>query len=308
MASDASNPPRTVLADPLRRVSWVLRATVLLQAIGVWVSMTQVDDSPLFELLWLPRDAGGYAWLEADALRWQMLVGWTALACGVLTLVRPALLWTGGLLALEVVLAVAMWRGDTGYSLAGPWPTPEVKRLFPFATEALQMATPAVLLVLDPWLIRRAVRFRWWLGETLLRLAAAVAFAAIGVEAGQHHRRLIEAVAVATNRLGHDASWSRIEELLTTLGVVHLLAAAVCLVVRSRAIASWMVLWSVAASVVCLASPGAHLTWYELLAAAGTMGGPLALVVMWQGGSAYHPKPPRPSPPDSPPILLGGPA
>lgn len=281
MATDASNESQPPAADPLSRVRWILRITVLLQAIGIWISMTQVDDSPLFELLWLPRDAGGYAWLEADALEAQTIVGWTALACGLLTVVRPAFLWTGGLALLQVTLTVAMWRGDTGYSLAGPWPTPDVKRLFPFATEALQMATPAVLLLVDPWLVQRAARFRWWLGGTLLRLAAAATFAAIGVEAGQHQRQLTDAVAATAARFWIDVSRARIEELLTIVGVVHLLAAAVCLVVRSRVIVAWMVLWSVAAVVICLASSGIHLTWYELLAAAGNLGGPLALFVLW---------------------------
>lgn len=267
-----------------RRLIWVLRVTVFLQAVGQWRWMIALDSSPLFELLWLPADAGGWEWPEAQALRGQAAIAWTALACGALTLFRPGVLFTGPLLLLQLGVTVAMWRGDAGYPLAGIWPGQEVKRMFPFMTQALQMAAPAALMIVDPWFAKRSASpVRDAMATGLLRLATSITFCALAIEAGQHRFEFVDLIQnFGTRVFGYEVSVPAAEQALTIIALHNLGVAGLCMVTRSRGLLLWMSAWGLITAISFVGAMGLESGLHEALIRAPHCGGPLAVVLLWQ--------------------------
>lgn len=262
-------------------LTWVLRITIFVQAVGNWRWLTQFDDTPLFELLWLPIDAGGLGWLEADALRAQRIVGWVVLACGTLSLVRPGLLFTGPLLCVQVAITVAMCRSDIGYPLTGIWPPPEVKRMFPIMTQSLRMAAPLALIILDPWWSRAGRRWRLGVSGALLRLATAATFCAHAIEAGQHSGQFVDMLIEFAGMFGLDLTERGAEQLLTAIALQDFGLAGLCLVCRSRVIIGWAAAWGLLTALSRLFVDGIGNGLHETLTRLPHAGGPLALLLIW---------------------------
>ncbi|WP_145057753.1 hypothetical protein [Adhaeretor mobilis] len=293
-ASELSTGPNTEsLGWQIAR--WTLRVGVCLQAIGAWRWLTGYDDTPIFEWLWLGEEGGGLGWSEAEALGLQRQVGWVALACGLLTLVRPSLLTTGPLVLVEAFIVYGTWKTDYGFTLHPVFIAPHWERWYPVAAHACRVFAPLGLMLVDPFwgFWRRGFRhqggsedattIRSYLGMQLLRLAVAATFATHGMEAMLQRSTFVDLLIDSAQRLLHwDLPQSQAEQALFVIGVTDLLLAGACLLTRSRAVFLWMATWGAITAVSRVTAGGLEYHWHETLWRASHCCVPLALAMYWQ--------------------------
>lgn len=265
-----------------RAMIWSLRIGVALQCLGNWWWLTRIGESPLLGWLINPADIGGLQWNESTAIATQRAIGWLALVAGVVVLLRPCAAVLGPLVLLQVTIATAMWRSADGFSLTADWLPAQWVTLFPFMTQAARIAAPAGLLLLDPWRPARPLREkRTRSAVTLLRWAAAVTFLAHGIESWQHNPQFTDLLIGATARVfGAELSQSTAEKLLSIIGAADMLVAIACVVIRSRYLMGWMVVWGAITASSRVVALGSSLG-YMSLTRSPHVAVPLAVTLYW---------------------------
>jgi hypothetical protein len=264
-------------------IVWVLRISVALACLGTWDWFVRWEETPFLQWLLDPTDIGGLGWNESTALVAQRIVGWFVLAAGVSVLVRPTAAVLAPLTLLHLLVAVAMWRTDDGFSLESSWLSPSVSALFPFATQMARIAAPLGLLLLDPWRCERPLSERR-VAVTIgvLRWVIAITFVAHGLEAWLHYPEFVDYWIGTTRKLfGTRMSESTADTLLSFIGCLDFLAAAACVTTRWRAVGWWMVFWGAATAFSRITSYGLNVGWHATAIRAPHVGVPLAVVLYW---------------------------
>ena len=262
---------------------WALRISVALLCLGTWDWFTRWEETPFLHWLLDPTDIGGLNWSEATALAVQQTVGWLTLLAGLCTLVRPCAAVLGPVALVQLLIAVAMWRIDDGFSLESEWLTPETTALFPLATHMARFAAPMGLLLLDPWRVERPLSGRRMvLAIGGLRWAVAITFFAHGIEAWQLNPEFVDYWIGTSERIfGTRMSQPTAEWLLTFTGVADILAAIACVSTRWRAVWWWMAFWGGVTALSRIASYGLDIGWSAALIRAPHVGVPIAVVLYW---------------------------
>ncbi len=268
---------------PWNILIWVLRITVALQCLGAWDWFTRWQETPLLHWLLDPTDVGGLNWGEATALAVQQTVGWLMLLAGLCALVRPCAWVLGPVTLVQLLVAVAMWRIDAGFSLESEWLSPQATALFPLATHVARIAAPIGMLLLDPWRVERPLgdrRVALAIGG--LRWAAAITFFAHGIEAWLLHPEFVDICISSSERLlGTKMLQPTAEWLLTIIGEADFLVAIACVSTRWRAVWWWMALWGGVTALSRVAAYGLGVGWSAALMRAPHVGIPLAVVLYW---------------------------
>jgi len=255
----------------------------------MWRWLTGYDDTPIFEWLWIGEEGGGLGWSEAEALGLQRQLGWVALVCGVLTLVRPSLLTTTPLVLIEAFIVYCTWKTQYGFMLHSVFIAPQWERWYPIPASACRVAAPFGLMLVDPfWGVWRrsgkvgATRIRSYLGMQFLRVAAAATFATHGMEAMLQRSSFIDLlISSAQNVLNWDLPQAQAEQALFAIGVADLIVAGACLLTHSRAIFLWMALWGAITAASRVTAGGLEYHWHETLWRASHCCVPLALAAYW---------------------------
>lgn len=286
----ASEPSLDSTASPYWAAArWALRIGVCLQALGLARWWIGYDETPLFEWLWVGEEGGGLGWSEAAAVGLQKQLGWVALACGLLSVVRPSLILTGPLVILEGLTIYAMLQTNYGYSLERNWVAPHVERWFPLGAHAARVAAPLGLILIDPfWGFWRKGKnssprsSRTYMGMQLIRIAIAATFAIHGMEALQLKGTFIDLPIGTSQRwLGWEMTQAVAEQILTVIGYVDLAVAGACLMVHSRLICSWLAFWGFATALSRITAAGFENHWHETLWRASHCCVPLTLALYW---------------------------
>lgn len=286
----ASEPSLDPPASPYWSTArWVLRIGVCLQGVGLarwWIGF---DETPLFEWLWVGEEGGGLGWSETEALALQKQLGWVALGCGLISLLRPSLLVTGPLVLLEAVTIYAMLKTNYGYSLERNWVAPHVERWFPLGAHAARVVAPLGLILIDPfWGFWRKGsnlppgRIRAYAGMQLMRIAIAATFAIHGMEALQLKGPFVDLLIGTSQRwFGWEMTQSVAEQILTIIGYVDLGVAGACLMVRSRLVCGWLALWGFLTALSRISAGGFEYHWHETLWRASHFCIPVTLGLYW---------------------------
>lgn len=266
-----------------RAIVWTLRITVVLQCLGNWRWLTQIEETPLLHWMLDPTDIGGLAWSELTALDVQQVVGWFVLLAAGLVLWRPHAVVLVPLIVLQLLITVAMWRIADGYPLQAVWAPPPLLTLFPFATQIGRIAVPLGLLLIyrsspeDPLGHKRAA-----LTMQLLRWALAIVFFAHGIEAWQQSPRFLDLMINSTQRIfSLSMTESTARQCLTAIGGLDIAIAIACLGVRSLTVMWWMTLWGLATAASRLVANGWQMSWHETLSRIPHFSLPLAVVLWW---------------------------
>lgn len=261
----------------------VLRWTVALQCVGNWRWFTQIEETPLLSWMINPSDIGGLGWSEATAISIQQTLGWSLLAAAVV------LVWTTHTVvlalasAVQVLLAVAMWRLAEGFNLQADWLPPSVLTLFPFATQLLRMAAPfALLLLIRDCSSSQVAPSRTVRVMELLRWATAIVFFVHGIEALQRNPKFIDLMIVSTEQtLGWNLSESTAAMILTTIGTIDVLAAVACVSFRSLPIMGWVAFWGGLTAMSRVVAHGWDVAWHQAFTRVPHFGVPLAVALWW---------------------------
>jgi len=275
---------RTMESSKLwRTVVWTLRITVALQCLGNWRWLAQIGESPLLTWLISPEDVGGLNLSEATGLAVQQATGWLALAAGLCVMLRPCAAVLGPLCFLQLLLTVAMWRTNSGYSPQAVWLSPQLAALFPFATQSARIAAPLGLLLVDPWRVKRPLNpRRIQTAMCLLLWSIAFTFLGHGLEAWHHHPVFIDILIGSSERLlGVDLSQSKAETLLSIIGVFDVLVAVSCVIPRFRGVLWWMAFWGGITALSRITAFGFGTSWYATATRTPHLGAPLAVVLTW---------------------------
>ncbi|MCA9235274.1 MAG: hypothetical protein KDA44_07370 [Planctomycetales bacterium] len=288
-------------AGALHRFRWAwyaLLAATVVQAVGVWRWFVVLGETPLLEWLHSPPDVGGWGIAEGTAQAIQLAVGWSALAAAAWCLWRPS--WAPAVLlaAVQMAIAWAMTATDEGFPVAASWLPAAARRAFPWLTHAARMAAPlavawlawggagtagapcqdAAMIRNAPWGLRCAPAPRFQAGiEQLLRWALAITFAAHGVEALQTNPVFVDLLLDSHRRwLDIDLPEARATELLTAIGVMDLLVAALCVSTRWRWVLWWMAAWGLITAWSRVAANG-WFWWHDAVVRAPHVGVPAAI-------------------------------
>jgi len=266
-----------------RAMIWALRITVALQCLGTWGWFTVWQETPFLHWLLDPEDIGGLHWSEPTSLAVQQTIGWLILLAGLFTLARPCAAVLGPVAVVQLLIAVAMWRVDYGFSLESDWLSPRTTALFPFVSHLARIAAPLGLLMLDPWRAERPLSDdRVALAIGGLRWAAAITFFAHGIEAWLLHPEFVDiCISSSENILGIRMAQSTAEVLLRIIGGVDMLVAIACIGTRWRAVLWWMACWGGITAVSRVAAYGLNVGWSAVLTRAPHFGIPLAVVLYW---------------------------
>ncbi len=264
-------------------ILWSLRATVVVQCIGNWRWMTQIEETPLLHWMLDPTDIGGLAWTESTALAVQQVVGWWVLFAAGWVLWRPRVVVLAPLVLLQVLIAVAMWQINDGYTLLVSWIPHSVLTLFPFATQLARIAAPLGLLLLISKDVNQSYsERRTAIAMQILRWSIAVVFLAHGLEAWLQNPLFLDLLISANQRLfGQSLSQKTAEQCLAAIGGVDILLAVACVAVRSQAIMWWMAFWGAVTSLSRLVAYGWVFSWHETFTRSSHLGIPLAVVLWW---------------------------
>ena len=264
-------------------IVWALRLTVVLQCLGNWRWLTQIEETPLLHWLLSPTDVGGLACQESTALAVQQVVGWLVLVTAGWVLWRPHVVALALLVLLQTAITVAMWQLADGYSLQASWAPPQLLALFPFATQLARIAAPLGLLLLHNQNERSLQQNRRISGTMqALRWSVAIVFVAHGIEAWQLNPKFVDLMINSDQRLlGIGISEATAEQTLAVVGVVDLLIAIICLSVRWPPALWWMALWGGLTAMSRLAANGWEMSWHEVLTRTPHFGVPLAVVLWW---------------------------
>jgi hypothetical protein len=255
-------------------IDWLLRATVALQCLGLAYWFLWIEETPLLSFLWGQPDIGGLGWSEAVALGVQHAVGWAMLvAAGCVWVGRLA--WVGGLVAaVQLAVAVAMIRVGGEYQLPWRWLPVGVAAVFPLAAQAARVAAPLGLVLVGS---RREITI------TVLRVAIVVTFVAHGIEAWTHYFKFIDDNIIAAQRLvGWQMSQATSETLLTAIGCVDFLVAALVATTRWPAAIYYMVLWGFVTAASRIVVHDWELGWHEFATRAAHFGLPLVVALYWR--------------------------
>lgn len=262
---------------------WALRIAVALQCLGTWDWFTRWQETPFLHWLLDPTDVGGLNWSEPTALVVQQTVGWLTLLAGACVLARPCAAVLGPVALVQLLIAVAMWRTDDGFTLESNWLSPQTTALFPLATHVARIAAPLGLLLLDPWRAERPLsnrRVAPAIGG--LRWAMAITFFAHGIEAWQLHPEFIDYwISASEAILGTRMSQPAAEQLLQLIGAMDMLVAIACVSTRWRSVWWWMAFWGGVTALSRVAAFGLNAGWFAACMRAPHVGAPLAVVLYW---------------------------
>ena len=164
------------------------------------------------------------------------------------------------------------------------------------AEHATRIIVPLALLVMLPFRGRAAVAsWRIGSGEWLLRLAVACTFFAHGYLALNHAGVFVDLILwsgenlqkivpqAARDWLGQILTQSHAESALTVIGLIDMLVATAVLVIRSRSIALYMVIWGSITATSRLTAQGWE-KYPDTFLRAANAGIPLALLLYWHFG------------------------
>jgi len=257
-------------------VLWTLRIAVVLQCLGNWRWLTQIEETPLLHWLASPRDIGGLAWNEPMALTVQSGVGWSLLLAAALVLWRPQVLVLLPLAGLQVLIATAMWQLADGYALQADWVPLPLLMLFPFATQLMRIAAPAgLLLLVSRWLTPAKTM-------QLLRWSVAIVFFAHGIEAWQQNPKFLDLIINANQRLfGVNVAQTTAQWSLTVIGAIDMALAIVCVSFRWLGVLGWLTFWGGVTAIARGLANGWDVSWHEVLARSSHCGIPLSVAIWW---------------------------
>lgn len=269
----------------------ILRAALVVSGSAYVARMLLVEESPLFSWFWSPRDVGGLGWGEGAALATTQGI---AIALGVATVVvawRPWPVVLGGIFLFQLAWATAMSQKQEGFPIdLVAWDETPLAPLaallpyvFPYLTEAARMATPLVL-----WRMVVARRDGSRGGgyspsaEWLARVGIATTFAAHGIESLAHYPTFVDMLIVASKNLGLPVlSESSAASLLTLIGGIDLVLAALVLVARWRVVAGYMAAWGLITSAARVVTQPWDLGWIEAAVRTAHFALPFVLLVWW---------------------------
>lgn len=273
-------------------ITWLLRIAVSLQCFGYAWKLGTVHDSPLFSLLWSAPDVGGLGLSENAATRVEQLLALLLCAAALSTLTRPSrlLIWFAAL--VPATLAYATMRMNSGFQADISWlPVGRISTAaesllgcLPWLTTAGRIALPLTLLAVfwspERKLLDIAVTPA---AERIARVAIALTFASHGFEALQHYGPFIDMLIVSAESL---FSWRLPEylalKLLTAIGVIDLLAAALVVLSRSRSVAWYMACWGLITAAARLVAYGVIGGWYPCVIRSAHWALPLMLALAWR--------------------------
>lgn len=264
------NPFETPRLKGIRLVQGTLRVVTAVQCFGMaasWLHQRRV--SPVAE--WVAR-----TW-EANSeqlLRIENGAAGLLIACGLLTLLRPATLILIPVILYQIAAALAVVAvSDRTDAALAP------------AQHAARIAVPLALMIVDFWPPRvRATLPMSLAAVTLLRVAAAVTFAGSGLLALSQSQRggpLADLfAAVAQNLFQTELSSSALSWWLGLLGAVEIALAISLVSSRSRFLTGVMVVWGFLAAhswTLAYGRAGYDLTLMQ----AADGGAPLTVLLFW---------------------------
>ena len=245
----------------LAAASWLLRAAILIHAIGLVVVVFTNRPTAFGNLLFLE-------W-EIDYARSVMIEKTTAsvfLTLAVAAFVRPH--WA---LLLPMALYIALEAG-TRAMLGG-----EHFSGWALGAYALRYLTPVALLLLvttfsgRPSAINRVKMATW-----TLRIGIATVFLFHGLEAWLGHPRFVDLILGSTNNLlGIRLQEATAVSMLRAIGVVDLMVAAAVLVRPVRPVLAWTAIWGAITAFSRMTTLGSG-AFTEVLDRASHMLAPLA--------------------------------
>lgn len=269
-----------------RAIRWLLRATVIAMCLGQAWWLAIVQETPLVGWLHSPRDVGGWNLSESFALQAQVAVASLLVVTAVVTFFRSVALLLLPVAAVQVALAVAMWQTADGFQIVSHWLPPTVTALLPFLTQGARVAAPLAL-----WLYDRPERTPRTYWEPVARGGACLAFAGHGLEALWHSPQFADLILFTARRIGTAMTEHAAQTLLTGIGVIDLLLAALLVSTRWRAVAIYAALWGLLTAGSRITAHGLEFGWYEALLRAAHFGLPAALAVYWWHRLAGPPVP-----------------
>ncbi len=263
---ETADPARVALTFPATRAAAaLLRLSVALLCLGCALHSLRYE-GPVFAWLFMVR-----GWTEEAALRLEHGAAWVLLAA------IPFLLFRRGWPVLPVV---SLWMAARAAAQAAdevwhPW-------LVPFDSGARILA-PLALAALSAFPREGTIsRGRFRAALALLRVAVAAAFFGHGVEALLRKPEFIDLILASGRRAaGMAIPESAAREALGVIGCADLLvAAALLLPLRLRAVAAWAALWGALTAISRVVQMGA---WNapETLVRIVHAGAPLALLAAW---------------------------
>ena len=260
-------------------LKWCLRCVVALQCAGA-VACDKAGASPVFSFLWNDPETGGLGWSESTTVSTLQIASWALLLAIPLVLLRPC--W-------PVLVPIALWQFANAAATAwmgGNFAANNGVGWLPLPAQAVRIAAPVALLLLDRW--PRAKEPTASLGlftsqtaEWLMRLAVACTFIAHGWEAYRHCPEFIDYLIMAAQKLAaYELSESHARQILSVIGVIDFVVGGAILLFRWRCLALYMAIWGA----ITAFSRVVHAGWpayYEVLVRTANAGLPLALAIYW---------------------------
>lgn len=241
-----------------RGALWTLRVGLLLQTIGIFGHALRRGTS-INTTLFLNADLS-----ESLSRAIDVTGGSLTLAAGVWFFARPNKIAPIWIAAWTGLWALAHWiQGSAYFEWVGPpaW--------------AIRVGAPLVALLFMSGMLGKAA--------SLARAAAALTFAAHGVEALQHHPKFIDLLIAAGHRFtGHYFSQSDATNILTAIGVIDLIAAAIIIApIKWRPLALWMAFWGAVTAASRVVEFGPLSAWDMTTLRAMHACLPLVLFFLW---------------------------
>jgi len=234
--------------------------------------------------------AATHAWRAQTPVFSVLFLHWDLSEAAGLGILRAA-----GVVCAVAALALAVGGRTTklrvAYRAAAAWIA-----LWAAATCAAAIATSELL----PWatLFGHAVRYvgaavlaacfwnpacHWKWGRTVLALAAAATFVGHGLHALDHRGQYLDFLFSAGGVVGVELQEATAKQLLTAIGCLDLVVAALLLVRPWRWVAGWMVVWAVATASMRVVHGGVN-HWPEILVRAPNAMVPLAVLFLTRRG------------------------
>lgn len=278
-------------ADRSTTIRWVLRFTLIAMCIGQSWWLAEVQETPLVSWLHSPSDIGGLDLSEAFALRAQSVLAGLLMLAAVVSCFRSnaLLLWSVSL--VQLLIAVAMWRMQSGFQFVAPWLPFWLTDLLPLATHAGRIAAPLALWLCDS---REFETSASW--ELIARWGTALAFLGHGMEALWMSPQFVDLILHSANRWNLVVAESTARALLAGIGATDLLLAAILVTKRWRLAAMYAAAWGFATACSRITAYGLEFGWYETLIRAAHFGLPAALALYWRLRSPPAPTPTENSP------------
>ena len=147
--------------------------------------------------------------------------------------------------------------------------------------QAVRFVTPIALLVLTgKWIVTSEKRLR--IGAGLLAVATAITFAVHGYKAQQLYGPFTDLILLSNQRIFHfDITQSTAERILTVIGWLDLLLAALLLTIRWRGVVIYMTLWGMITAFSRVSAFGI-VAWPETLVRSANSGAPFVLLLLYR--------------------------